>query len=94
MGSQAISGLLCGRALRAFTKNNTSEFWRKDPFRATALSAQVAAAGDAAVKTIATFEDRNPFSGAVTVAVRASQGRKALRIDSSGRFTVSRPKNR
>jgi len=37
----------------------------------------------AAVKTIATFEDRNPFSGGVVVAARAPAGGKALRFDRS-----------
>ena len=34
-------------------------------------------------KGIASFEDRNPFSGGVVVAVHATEGRKALRIDRS-----------
>jgi hypothetical protein len=34
-------------------------------------------------KTIASFEDNNPFSGGVVVTMHASAGRKALRIDGS-----------
>ena len=36
-----------------------------------------------AVKIIASFDDRNPFSGGVVVAARTPEGRKALRIDRS-----------
>ncbi len=36
-----------------------------------------------AVKTIASFDDRNPFSGGVVVAAREPGGHKSLRIDKS-----------
>ncbi len=36
-----------------------------------------------AIKTIASFDGRNPFSGGVVVAARAPEGHKALLIDRS-----------
>src|SRR6516165_10268301 len=38
---------------------------------------------EAEVKPIATFEDRNPFSGGVLVTAGAPEGRRALRVDRS-----------
>ena len=46
-----------------------------------ALQAKKPGAAAPAVKTIATFEKSNPFSGGEVVAFHASEGRNALRID-------------
>ena len=46
-------------------------------------AATTRAAAAPAVKTIANFEDRNPFAGGVVVTAQAPEGHKALRIDSS-----------
>jgi len=49
----------------------------------TSLVTKAGSTAGAVVKTIASFDDRNPFSGGVVVASRAPGGHKALRIDRS-----------
>ncbi len=48
-----------------------------------AMVAQVRATAGPRLKVVASFEDRNPFSGGTLVAEHASAGRRALRIDRS-----------
>lgn len=52
---------------------------------------QTAASGPA-VKALATFEDRNPFSGGTVVTAHAAQGRNALRLD-GGYASLDQPQN-
>jgi hypothetical protein len=47
----------------------------------TRLTAKKSAATGPPVKQITSFEDRNPFDGGTVVAVHATHGKKALRID-------------
>ncbi len=47
----------------------------------TVLTARPAVASGPPIKPIATFEDRNPISGGTVVAVHATEGRRALRVD-------------
>ncbi len=49
----------------------------------TALAARTSEIKGPEVKSLASFEDGNPLSGGSVVAVHASQGRKALRLDRS-----------
>ncbi len=49
----------------------------------TALAARTPDTRAPAVKSLATFEDANPLSGGTVVALHATQGRKALRLDHS-----------
>jgi hypothetical protein len=49
----------------------------------TALEAAQDAHADTTTRLIASFEDRNPFSGGVVVTDRAASGRRSLRIDRS-----------
>ena len=47
----------------------------------TPLTARAAVASGPPVKSLASFEDRNPVSGGMVVAAHATAGRKALRLD-------------
>jgi len=49
----------------------------------TALEAKKAAAAGPPVKPVASFEEKNPFDGGTVVEAHATEGRKALRVDTS-----------
>jgi len=66
--------------------------WRTCYACGTSLQTKALDAAGQAVKTIAGFEDRNPFSGGVVIATRAPEGHKALRIDRSY-VTMDQPQN-
>lgn len=57
--------------------------WKKCYACGTALETPKAAAGGPAVKSIASFEGKNPFDGGTIVTEHATDGRRALRIDKS-----------
>ena len=60
--------------------------------RGTPLEATADIVAGTGVKPIASFEERNPFSGGTVVAMHATTGRKALRIDRSY-VSLDQPQN-
>lgn len=57
--------------------------WKSCYACGTPLEAKKAAFSGPLVRSIATFEDRNPFSGGAVVEENAAEGKKALRLDRS-----------
>ncbi|HWG43048.1 MAG TPA: glycoside hydrolase domain-containing protein [Gemmataceae bacterium] len=55
--------------------------WNRCYACGTGLTAKKAAGGGPPVKSITSFEDRNPFSGGTVVREHATDGNKSLRID-------------
>jgi hypothetical protein len=72
LGADAVRCPVCGY------RNNGD--WRTCYACGAALSAQIAARGPA-TRSLASFEDKNPFSGGTVIADHASDGAKALRLD-------------
>ena len=58
----------------------------------TPLAAKAAVAAGPPVKSLASFEERNPMSGGTVVAAHAASGRKALRLD-HGYASMDQPQN-
>jgi hypothetical protein len=57
--------------------------WKSCYACGTPLEAKKAAFTGPSVRSVATFEDRNPFSGGAVVEENAAEGKKALRLDRS-----------
>jgi hypothetical protein len=57
--------------------------WKSCYACGTPLETKKAAFGGPPVRVLASFEDRNPFSGGAVVEDHATEGKKALRIDKS-----------
>ena len=82
LSAEAVRCSQCGY------RNNAA--WKTCYACGTALAAKKAGGSGPNVKSIASFESGNPFSGGDVVAVHASEGRKALRLERAMRAWSSR----